>query len=262
MASSCKDHAASTSIDPGCRQCDKHPGAGDVLDEEAVQLTEHVEERHATAQVRSRLGVDSVRHQRGTNAVTGNITDEQAEMVLVQRIYEGEVAADGVHGMIESINAHAVPGQGLRRQAALHPCGKPQVFLDLHLAILELHVGGAEFFFGAYLLRDVRKGRNPKLGTGVLNRPGTDNDGQPAPALARENKVISVAPDTECGIRLPAQKIPFLRGVELRRVKIDQFFPGNTGHFQKTRVRKKYLQALVGYDDAFVEHLQNSLHLG
>jgi len=25
---------------------------------------------------------------------------------------------------------------------------------------------------------------------------------------------------------------------------------------------KKYLQALIGYDDAFVEHLQNSLHLG
>jgi len=106
------------------------------------------------------------------------------------------------------------------------------------------------------------RGHTPKLVAEILYRPGTDNDGQPAPALARQNEVVCVASRTECDIRLLAQKTPFLSGIELRRVKIAQFPSGNTGHFQKTRVRKKYLQVLIGYDDAFVEHLQNSLHLG
>src|SRR5258708_33973136 len=85
MTGSCKYHSASINIDPRGCQSDKHSGARDVFDEEAVQLPEHVEERHATPQVRSRLGEDSVRPQRGTNAVTGNIPPKQAEMLLVRR---------------------------------------------------------------------------------------------------------------------------------------------------------------------------------
>src|SRR5690349_22232590 len=108
MAGPCKDHAASLSIDPCSGQGDKHPGAGEVFNKEAVQLPEHVEERHTTAEVSSRFGVDAVRHQRGTDAVAGNITDEQTEVVLVQRIYQGEVASDRMHRMIESVDGQRV----------------------------------------------------------------------------------------------------------------------------------------------------------
>src|SRR5437870_1856212 len=105
-------------------QCDKHPGGGDVFNKEAVQLSEHLEERHTTTQVRSRFGVDAVRYQRGTDAVAGNITDEQAEVVLVQRIYHGEVAADGMHGMIEGVDAHGAPDQGSRCETVLDSSGE------------------------------------------------------------------------------------------------------------------------------------------
>src|SRR5258707_14185761 len=101
MASSCKDHASSTSVDPGCRQCDKHPGAGDVFDEEAVQLSEHVEERHATAQVRSRFGVDAVGDQRGTDALAGENTADQAEESLARRIDQRATAPETVHAIIK-----------------------------------------------------------------------------------------------------------------------------------------------------------------
>src|SRR5260370_10107889 len=109
MAGSCKDHLASTSVDPGCSQCDKHSGAGNVFDEEAVQLSEHVEERHATAQVRGRFGVDAVGDQRGTDAVAGDITDEQAEVVLVRRIYQGEIARDTRHPITRRTNPQGLP---------------------------------------------------------------------------------------------------------------------------------------------------------
>src|SRR5690242_6213562 len=105
IASSCKNHAASTSIDPGCSQCDNHPGAGDVFDEEAVQLSEHLEERHATAQVRGRFGVNAVGYQRGTDAMAGDITHEQAEVVQVRRIYQGEIAADRVDRKSTRLNS-------------------------------------------------------------------------------------------------------------------------------------------------------------
>src|SRR6266851_10071286 len=210
MASSCKDHASSTSVDPGCRQCDKHPGAGDVFDEEAVQLSEHVEERHATAQVRSRFGVDAVGDQRGTDAVAGDITDEQADVVLVRRIYQGEIAADRVHGIIEGINAHGVPDQGSGCEAVLDARSEPQIFVDFHLTLPKLHIGGAEFLFGTNLLGDVRECYDSKLASGILEPPGTDNDGQTTAALSRQHKSITVVTGSERHVNPLPQKIHFL----------------------------------------------------
>src|SRR5713226_6550563 len=231
MASSCKDHASSTSVDPGCRQCDKHPRAGDVFDEEAVQLSEHVEERHATAQVCGRFGVDAVRDQRGTDAVAGNIADEQTEVLVVQRIYQGEVAADGVHGMIEGVNAHGVPDQRSGCEAVLDARSEAEIFLDFHLALPKLHIGGAKFLLDAHLLGDVRECYDPKIAPGILEPPGTDNDGQPATALSRENKSISVVTGSERNVNLLPQKIHLLGGIEARRVKTNQVLPRNTRHF-------------------------------
>src|SRR5260370_876656 len=185
MTCSCKYHSASINIDPRGGQSDKHSGARDVFDEEAVQLPEHVEERHATAQVRSRLGVDSVRHQRGTNAVTGNITHKQAEMLVVRRVHQRKVASDRVHGMVEGINAHGVPDQGSGCEAVLDARSEPQIFLDFHLTLPKRNVGGAKFLLDAHLFRNVRECYDPKIASGILQPPVTDNDGQPATALSR-----------------------------------------------------------------------------
>ncbi len=87
MASSGKDHAASMGIDASGGHGDVQSGDVDVFDEEAVQFLEHVDEWHATTQVRRCLRVNSVRDQRGSDAVTGNITDEQAEVLAVQRVH-------------------------------------------------------------------------------------------------------------------------------------------------------------------------------
>jgi len=61
--------------------------------------------------VRSRFGVDAVRYQRGTDAVAGTITDEKLRWFWSPN-YEGEVAANGMHGMIEGVDAHGAPDQG------------------------------------------------------------------------------------------------------------------------------------------------------
>src|SRR6266851_4866570 len=210
MAGSRKDHVAAMNIDPGSGQRDKHPGAGDVLNKEAVQLSEHLEERHTTAQVRSGFGVDAVRYQRGTDAVAGNITDEQTEVVLVQRIYQGEIAADGMHGMIEGVDAHGAPDQGSGCETVLDSGGEPQIFLDFHLAILEAHVGGAEFLFDAHLIGDVRECYDSNIAPGILEPPGTDNDGQTTAALSWHHKSITVVTGSERNVNLLPQKIHFL----------------------------------------------------
>src|SRR5713226_6603411 len=230
MASSCKDHASSTSVDPGCRQCDKHPRAGDVFDEEAVQLSEHVEERHTTAQMRGCFGVDAVGDQRGTDAVAGNITDEQTEVLVVQRIYQGEVAADGVHGMIEGVNTHGVPDQRSGCEAVLDARSEAEIFLDFHLALPKFQIGRAKFLLDADLLGDVRECNDPKIASGILESSGTDNDGQAATAFLRQNEGVAVVTVSERNVNLLPHKIHFLRRIEARRVKTDQVLPGKAVH--------------------------------
>ena len=210
MASSGKDHGASMGIDPRGGHRDKQSGGADLFDEEAVQLPEHVEEWHATAEVRSRLAVDSVRDQRGTDAVTGNITNEQAEVLMVLRIHQGEVASNRVHGMIEGVDAHGVPDLGSRYETPLDPRGEPQVFLDFHVTVLKLLVGGAESLLGSHLLGDVGERHDFKPAAGILECAGTDDDGQTTTALLRQNKSITVVPISERNVHLLRQKIPFL----------------------------------------------------
>src|ERR1700738_4626499 len=152
MSSSGEDHTASMGIDPSGGYGDIQSGDVDVFDEEAVQFLEHVDEWHATAQVGCCLRVNSVRDQRGTDAVTGNITDEQAEVLAVQRVHQREISPNRMHRMIERVDAHFVPHQGARREAPLDARGEPEVFLDLHLAFLKFYVGGTELLLGAHLL--------------------------------------------------------------------------------------------------------------
>src|SRR5580704_738338 len=95
------------------------------------------------------LRVNSIREESRTDTVTRNITNEQAELVLVGRVQKSEVPSDRVHGMIEDIDAQGVRDHGSRCKAFLDPCCESQVFFDFRLTLLELLVGRPEFFLGA-----------------------------------------------------------------------------------------------------------------
>jgi hypothetical protein len=97
-------------VDARCCHSDEHSRI-DVFDEEPIQLCEHVDKGHASAQVAHRLGIDSVRDQGGTNSVTGNVTDQQANVLAILRVHQREVASDGMLSLVERVDAQSVPDQ-------------------------------------------------------------------------------------------------------------------------------------------------------
>ena len=97
-------------LDARCCHGNEHSSI-DVFDEEPIQLRKHVDKLHPSAQVAHRLGVDTVRDQGGTNSVAGNITDEQANVLAILRVHQREVASDGMHSVVERVDAQSVPDQ-------------------------------------------------------------------------------------------------------------------------------------------------------
>src|SRR5437660_11790121 len=64
----------------------------------------------------------------------------------------------------------------------------------------------------------------------------------------------------EGNFNLLYEEVPFLGRVEMRSVESDQVFEWDSRHFDEPGVRKKNAMAVVGDDDALVEHLQDGFH--
>src|SRR5208282_1306847 len=171
-----KYHAARSAINPGGSDREKENGTADVLHHEAVQLAEHVTKRGARAKLRHRLAVEAVRDQSRADAVTGNVEDEQIQMIVILRGDENKVAADAADGMIVSVDAEAAPHERLGRKGLLHAGRERQFVLDFLLALLELDVGLAKLGFGALLLGNVGEGNDRELAAVGIFQPARADD--------------------------------------------------------------------------------------
>ena len=104
-------------------------------------------------ELRGGFGVDAIGDERRTDAVAGNVADQQVEMIVVERADQAEIAADGAHRMVVGVDVDAAPDDRSRRQALLHARGQSQILVHFPLAFFEAHVGVAQFRFGAFLVR-------------------------------------------------------------------------------------------------------------
>src|ERR1700739_1175381 len=96
----------------------------------------------------------------------------------------------------------------------------------------------------------------------MFDCPVTDDDRYTSSALSRQKKLVPGVSLSERNTNLHGDKFPFLRRIEVRRVKTDQFLRRNANHFSKTGVRKDNARTVVRDDNAFVEHFQYGPHTG
>ncbi len=186
MARACESHTLSTAIDPGDGQRKKEERGSDILKHELVQLTQHLAERRAFIQVCDRLRVDAVRNQRGADAVPGDITNQEVEVIFVQRGDQTKIAANRACRMVERFNAYAAPDHALWREALLNARREGQIIVDLLLALLEQRVRRAKVVFSGLLFRNIDKRHDvERASIGVFDGPGTGDDGQASTCSCR-----------------------------------------------------------------------------
>src|ERR1700746_102394 len=125
--------------------------------------------------------------------------------------------------MLEDVDTFAGPAQRWRGWVVVHARGEPQIFLDFHLAFMKLGVGAAQSFLGLYLLGDVSEGKHPEPRACMFDCPVTDDDRYTSSALSRQKKLVPGVSLSERNTNLHGDKFPFLRRIEIGRVKTDQF---------------------------------------
>ena len=245
MSGSGKNHAAARAVNARGGNGKKENGAADIVHDEAVELREHGVQRGAGAQLRHHFGVNPVGHQRGADAVAGNVANQQIQIAIVQRTDQAEIAADGTHRMIKSFHAHAAPHQRFRRKALLHARGELQIFLDFPVTLFEFLVYVAQFLFGALQIGNVSERDDGKLASiGILDGASADDDGQARAIFFRHHELETIMARVQARLALRVNEVRFFGHRVCTR-------PGrasdvSAGHLLEIGVRENNVLAIIG----------------
>ena len=159
-----------------------------------------------------------------------------------RRPHKAEVSADGVRGLVESVDTQTSPEEGLGFQTLLYSGRQYQVLLNLSLMRFEPRDCSAELLFRAFLFRNIgQRYYREAPSIGPMHCAHTDHHGQ-SPAVFRGQEERFAAPHLLGFLvkRLGESKL-FGSVIQLTGVPADDLAARESCHFLEDRVDKKNL---------------------
>jgi hypothetical protein len=262
MSGAGENHAAAGTVNARGSDGEEENRTADIVHNEAVELGEHGIQRGAGAQLRHHFGVNAIGDEGGTDAVAGNVADQQIQIVIVERTDQAEIAADSAHGMIKSFDADAAPHQRFRREALLHARGKREVFLNFLMTLFEFFVYFAEFLFGALQIGNVGEGDDGKLAAiGIFDHTGTDNHRHARAIFSGQHEFEAIFAGLQALFSFLDDEIGFRLVVKPMNVWTKDFCARQAGHLLEVGIHENNILAIVGYEHAFIQAFEHALDL-